>query len=152
VVPLPFSAISVADKQSSPDLTTSNILFSLSPRVIEWSDAEVYAHLGEPETEEVETYNDEKPPVVHAPAMLVEPIQNSRISHSSLIQEDTIISGFNLSTYQPGTLLNYLPPETRFLWGTCGLEADIWMLGCAIFEIRAGFPLFESFMGSDVGF
>lgn len=82
MIPLPFSAISVADnKQSPPDLTTSNILFPLSPRVIEWSDAEVYAHLGEPQTEEI---YDEKPPGVHAPAMLVEPIQNSRISHSSL--------------------------------------------------------------------
>jgi len=31
-----------------------------------------------------------------------------------------------------------------------GFEADIWTLGCAIFEIRAGFSLFEPFMGSDV--
>ncbi|KAJ6448845.1 hypothetical protein C8R47DRAFT_1084902 [Mycena vitilis] len=31
-----------------------------------------------------------------------------------------------------------------------GLEADVWALGCAIFEIRAGFPLFESFFGTSV--
>ncbi|KAJ6458679.1 hypothetical protein C8R47DRAFT_1081604 [Mycena vitilis] len=30
-----------------------------------------------------------------------------------------------------------------------GLEADVWALGCAIFEIRAGFPLFESFFGKN---
>jgi len=31
-----------------------------------------------------------------------------------------------------------------------GPEADIWALGCAIFEICAGFPLFDPFLGSDV--
>ena len=34
--------------------------------------------------------------------------------------------------------------------GHVGLEAEIWALGCTIFEIRAGFALFESFLGSDV--
>ncbi|KAH9834770.1 uncharacterized protein C8Q71DRAFT_710987, partial [Rhodofomes roseus] len=48
----------------------------------------------------------------------------------------------------PGTAMNYLPPEMRFE-GRAGLEADVWNLGCAIFEIRAGCPLFESFFGSD---
>ncbi|XP_006463023.1 hypothetical protein AGABI2DRAFT_119833 [Agaricus bisporus var. bisporus H97] len=33
------------------DLTTSNILFRLLPHAIKWSDAEVYAHLGAPETD-----------------------------------------------------------------------------------------------------
>ena len=44
---------------------------------------------------------------------------------------------------------SYQPPEVRFE-GRVGFEADIWTLGCVIFEIRAGFPLFESFMGSDI--
>jgi serine/threonine-protein kinase SRPK3 len=46
-------------------------------------------------------------------------------------------------------MLTYQPPEVRFE-GRAGFEADIWTLGCVIFEIRAGFPLFESFMGSDI--
>jgi serine/threonine protein kinase len=50
--------------------------------------------------------------------------------------------------YGPGTVLNYLSPETRFEERT-GFEADIWALGCAIFEIRAGTPLFEPFFGCD---
>ena len=29
-------------------------------------------------------------------------------------------------------------------------EADIWMLGCVLFEIRTGFSLFVSFMGSEI--
>lgn len=138
------------------DLTTSNILFRISPHVIGWSDAEVYAHLGDPETEGVVAC-DGKPRGPHAPAMLVAPIQNDRISHASLLQEATIINDFGQSyvaaysppSYEPGTLLSYRPPEARFE-GHVGFKADIRTLGCAIFEIRAGFSLFESFVGSDV--
>lgn len=46
-------------------------------------------------------------------------------------------------------MLNYQLPEARFE-GRVGLEADVWALGCVIFEIRAGFALFESFSGSDI--
>lgn len=116
----------------------------------------MYAHLGDPEMEEVRT-RDEQPPGPHAPATLVAPIQNSTISHAAFLQDSVIVSDFGQSyviasppsSYQPGTLLNYESPEARFE-GHVGLETDIWALGCAIFEIRAGFALFESFMGSDV--
>ncbi|KAF9451103.1 kinase-like protein [Macrolepiota fuliginosa MF-IS2] len=138
------------------DLTTSNILFRLSPDVIKWSDAEVYAHLSDPETEDVRT-RDGQPPGPHAPAMLVAPIQNSKMSDATFLQESIVVGDFGQSyivaspssSYEPGTVLNYQSPETRFE-GRVGLEADIWALGCAIFEIRAGFALFESFLGSDV--
>lgn len=150
-----FLVISAADKRSHLVLTTSNILFRPSPYVTEWSDAEVYSRLSNPERENVIT-RDGNPPGPHAPAMLVAPIQNHRQSHASL-QETTIISDFGQSnvvtcpqpSYEPGTVLNYQSPETRFE-GRTGFEADIWTLGRAIFEIRAGFSLFESFMGSDV--
>ena len=148
--------ISFTDKRPHLDLTTSNILFRLSPHVSKWSDAEVYSCLGNPERENVIT-RDGNPPGPHAPAMLVAPIQNHKLSHASLLQETTIINDFGQSyvvacpppSYEPGTVLNYQSPETRFE-GRAGFEADIWTLGCAIFEIRAGFSLFESFTGSDV--
>jgi serine/threonine-protein kinase SRPK3 len=121
------------------------------PHVIKWSDAEVYAHLGDPETENVRT-RDRQPPGPHAPAMLVAPIQDSKMLDATLLQE-SIIVGYIVasppSSYEPGTVLNYQSPEARFE-GCMGLEADIWALGCVIFEIRAGFALFESFLGSDV--
>jgi serine/threonine protein kinase len=89
--------------------------------------------------------------------MLVAPIQNSKMSDATLLQESIIVRGSGQSYivasppsyYEPGTVLNYQSPEARFE-GRVGLEADIWALGCAIFEIRAGFALFESFLGSDV--
>ena len=131
-------------------------MFRLSPHFIEWSDAEVYAHTGYPETENVAT-RDGKPPGPHTPVMLVAPIPNNNISRASLLQESTIISDFGQSyvaacpplSYKPGTMLSYHPPEARFE-DRAGFEADIWMLGCVIFEIRAGFSLFESFLGSDI--
>ncbi|KAJ6492262.1 kinase-like protein [Mycena sanguinolenta] len=50
--------------------------------------------------------------------------------------------------YEHGTIINYQSPEARFE-GRSGPEADVWALACAIFEIRAGFPLFDPFFGSD---
>ncbi|KAG5646716.1 hypothetical protein DXG03_002398 [Asterophora parasitica] len=88
--------------------------------------------------------------------MLVEPIQSDKISHSSLLQESTIITDFGQSyvaacpppLFKAGTIVNYASPETRFE-RRAGFEADIWTLACVIFELRAGFSLFESFLGGD---
>ena len=137
------------------DLTTSNILFHVSETVRRWSDPEVYGYLGTPETEEVRTRGG-KSRGPHAPPELVAPIENSKFLDASLLQESVMISDFGQSyaisyppkDYEPGTVLNYLSPETRFEQRT-GFEADIWALGCAIFEIHAGSPLFEPFFGSD---
>ena len=92
----------------------------------------------------------------HAPPELVGPIENSIFVDASLLQESVIITDYGQSyaiacpprNHQPGTVLNYLSPETRFE-GRTGLEADVWTLGCTIFEIRAGSPLFDAFFGSD---
>ena len=137
------------------DLTTSNILFRVSEAVRRWSDTEVYGYLGSPETEEVRTRGGQ-PRGIHTPPELVAPIENSQFVHASHLKESIVISDFGQSyaiasppsDYMPGTVLNYLAPETRFEERT-GFEADVWALGCAIFEIRAGCPLFEPFFGSD---
>ncbi|TFK51984.1 kinase-like protein [Heliocybe sulcata] len=137
------------------DLTTSNILFALSPDVLKWSDADLYASLGEPETEKVRT-RDGSPRPPSAPAELVAPIDNSSLTNASFLQERVVLCDFGQSYtaasppqgYKPATVFNYLSPEARFE-ARAGLEADVWALGCAVFEMRAGFPLFESFFGSD---
>ncbi|KAJ3830468.1 kinase-like domain-containing protein [Lentinula raphanica] len=138
------------------DITTSNILFSLSPHVITgWADADVYNNLGRPETEQVRSH-DGKPGPASAPTELVAPIDNANLMNSSLIQESVMLADFGQSymvasppkDYTPATLPNYYSPEARFD-GRASFEADIWALGCTIFEIRSGFPLFSSFLGSD---
>ncbi|TFK27481.1 kinase-like protein [Coprinopsis marcescibilis] len=139
------------------DLTTSNILFRLSPHTRGWSDAEVYAHFGEPELESVRTC-DGRPPGPHAPPALVAAIPNTRLCDAPrLLLEHTVLADFGQSffahspppSYVPRTTLGYQSPEARFE-ARVGLEADIWALACAIFEIRAGFALFEAFLGSEV--
>ncbi|KAJ7682344.1 kinase-like domain-containing protein [Mycena polygramma] len=136
-------------------LTTSNILFRVSEQVLRWSDADIYGYLRPPETEEVRTRSGH-PRGPHGPAYLVGAIDNSRLTYASFLQESVAVIDFGQSyavgnppaDYKPGTVMNYLSPEARFE-NRAGLEADVWALGCAIFEIRAGFPLFESFFGSD---
>ena len=116
----------------------------------------MYAHLGEPDTEKVRM-RDGTAVSPGVPAELVAPIENSHLAHASYLQESTIVSDFGQSYavafpsqgYKPATKLHYFSPEAHFE-DRAGLEADVWALGCAIFEIRAGFPLFESFFGDYV--
>ncbi|EPS98286.1 hypothetical protein FOMPIDRAFT_130103 [Fomitopsis schrenkii] len=137
------------------DLTASNILFRLKDHVSRWSDSELYPHVGAPETEEVRTCTGE-PPGPHAPTSLVAPIPAPALAYAAFLQERVIVADFGQSyalasppeDYEPGTALHYLAPETRFE-GLAGAAADVWALRCALFEIRAGAPLFEPFLGSD---
>ena len=46
-----------------------------------------------------------------------------------------------------GTPVSYCSPEL-ILESKASRTSDIWALACTIFEIRSGFPLFESFVGS----
>lgn len=115
----------------------------------------MYANLGEPETESVRT-RDGMPHPSCAPEKLVAPIDITRLTDPWLLQEIAVLTDLGQSymvasrprDYTPATLPNYHPPEARFE-DRASFEADVWMLGCAIFEIRAGFPLFSSFFGSD---
>ena len=97
-------------------------------------------------TEKVRTHDGQpRPPC--APAELVAPIDNARLTDPSFLQESVVLADFGQSfvaasrppNYEPATLPNYHPPEARFE-GRASFEADVWSLGCAIFEIRSGFP------------
>ena len=97
-----------------------------------------------------------KLPGKHAPSSVVAPIDNAAWANPSILEEGVVVGDFGQSYtiaspplgYRPGTAIHYLPPEARFekRWG---LAADIWTLACAIFEMRAGFPLFEPFLSND---
>ncbi|KAJ7355622.1 hypothetical protein DFH08DRAFT_922643 [Mycena albidolilacea] len=113
------------------DLTTSNIIFRFSEEVLTWSDDAIYRRLGSPQIEEVKA-----------------------LAAASFLKETVVVIGFGQSyvvrsppgDYQPGTTMCYLALEAL---GRAGFEADIWALARAIFELRAEFQLFESFLGSD---
>ncbi|KAI0339490.1 kinase-like protein [Trametopsis cervina] len=135
------------------DITTSNILFRVSNRVLEWSENQVSSTFGHPETDSVRMRNNNALDS-HAPKELVAPIDHLKLS--SYVEESAMLIDFGQSHelasphlgYEPGTAMHYISPEARFET-RAGKEADVWALGCAIFEIRAGSPLFESFFASD---
>ncbi|EIN04031.1 kinase-like protein [Punctularia strigosozonata HHB-11173 SS5] len=137
------------------DLTTSNVLFRVARSVVDWTDDEVYAQLGLPRTEVVRTF-DGSPPGLHAATKLVESAKLSRLADLSLVEEHVTIIDFGQSyfirdppkDYEPATAIHYQSPEMRFD-DHIGPETDVWSLGCAIFEIRSGYPLFEPFFGSE---
>ncbi|KAG5649973.1 hypothetical protein H0H81_001274, partial [Sphagnurus paluster] len=135
------------------DLTTSNILFRVAENVQNWSDSDVYINFGQPVTEEVVS-RDHSPLGPSSPARLFAPIDNSHLTNSTFLQEDTLLIDFGQSfpslhppsDYEPATVPHYQSPEARFE-GRIDMSSDIWALACTIFEIRAGFPLFEAFLG-----
>jgi serine/threonine protein kinase len=138
------------------DLTSDNILFRVPETLRRWSDTEVYSYMGRPVTGEVRTCGRE-PRSIHAPLDLIEPIDASKFLHESHLQEAVTVIDYGQSyaiaspprDYKPVTRVNYMSPELAFEERIC-LETDVWSLGCAIFEIRAGRPLFDSFFNSDV--
>ncbi|KAG6834369.1 hypothetical protein H0H93_010090 [Arthromyces matolae] len=137
------------------DLTTSNILFLIKENFMNMPDSDVYAHFCEPETEEVRT-RDDSPIGPHAPEELVAPIENSLLTHSLYLQEEVMLIDFGQAfygvrppkSYKPATLPSYQPPESHFE-GKINMSSDIWALGCTIFQIRAGSPLFETFFEAE---
>ncbi|KAJ2915569.1 hypothetical protein MD484_g4845, partial [Candolleomyces efflorescens] len=135
------------------DLTTANILFKLEDDVDGWSDTRVYDMFGEPTTEVVTKVDKSSAVHPNAPQELVQEIDGSRFVDSFVLQRDVVLTDFGQSfsvrnvpkDYSPATVVHYTPPEFRFTQ-KAGLPSDIWMLACAIFEIRAGHSLFDSFL------
>ncbi|KAF9075254.1 kinase-like domain-containing protein [Rhodocollybia butyracea] len=136
------------------DLTTSNILFRVIDPILGWSDAEVYHYLGAPRTDELRTTSGD-PYGPHVPRELVEPVNHLRFfKQTLLLQENIVVIDFGQSyevasppkIYQPGTKMNYTSSETLFD-DRAGVEADVWALGCAIYEICTGYHFFAMLSG-----
>ncbi|KAK9243571.1 kinase-like domain-containing protein [Lipomyces tetrasporus] len=101
------------------DLNSSNVLIQLA-HVDSWPDQDVYERLGFPVTTKVRAWSGELNDKSCAPEYLVEPANLSNLE-SKWFTEKAVFEG------------------KASVW------SDIWALGCTIFEIRAGFQLFESF-------
>ncbi|KAJ8103489.1 kinase-like domain-containing protein [Lipomyces tetrasporus] len=119
------------DRGVSPgDLNTSNVLIQLA-HVDSWSDEDVYEQLGFPVTDK--------------------PANLSNIEYKWSTEKVLLVDfgqSFMLQTPPPrnevGFTMSY-SPEVYFE-RKMSVWSDIWALGCAIFEIRAGRQLFESFL------
>jgi serine/threonine-protein kinase SRPK3 len=100
--------------------------------------------------DEVETI-DLSPPTPHAPRELIAPIKDARLFSPTFLEENIIVIDFGQSfeinrlpkDYKPATAIHCFSPEASFE-GRVSTASDIWGLACTIFEIRAGFSLFDS--------
>ena len=92
-------------------------------------------------------------PADAAPDYLVQPTSFSSLT-SKFISEEIMLIDLGESCFESfpppkgvGTPVSYCPPEL-LLEGRAGQWSDVWALICTMFEMRSGFPLFESFVTS----
>jgi serine/threonine protein kinase len=134
----------------SADLTPSNILFELT-EINAWSEDTIYAKFGDILQEPVETTSGE-PLGPHAPTYLVEAISVSNMCLDMITEHIRIVDfGQSFRCDSPpergmGIPMSYMAPELLFE-NIAGTASDLWALGCTIYEIRAGRPLIDMFMG-----
>ena len=110
--------------------------------------------LGDPVTEPVRTL-DGSPPDPQAPKEVVKSVDTTVHSFQPCLQENIVVidlgQSFDVNAlpkdYEAGTTMTHFSPESRFD-NIVTTASDIWGLACTIFEIRAGRPLFNSFMVS----
>lgn len=133
------------------DITPKNVLLQLRG-IDRWSTETLYQQVGRPIKDEIFTSSGQKPDL-SAPEYLVEPASFSSVDFEYISERILLIDlGEAFSELSPpsngvGTPVSYCSPEL-LLEGKASRASDIWALACTIFEIRSGFPLFESFVGS----
>ena len=133
------------------DITPKNVLLQLRG-IDRWSTETLYQQIGRPMKDEIFTSSGQRPDL-SAPEYLVEPASFSCVDSEYISEQILLIDlGEAFPELSPpsngvGTPVSYCSPEL-LLEGKASRASDIWALACTIFEIRSGFPLFESFVGS----
>ncbi|KAF2771102.1 kinase-like protein [Teratosphaeria nubilosa] len=131
------------------DLTIPNILVKLQP-MDGLTEEEIYERFGAPRKEILLTASKQAPGE-SAPRYIVEA---AKVPAAQYLQDIFLIDlGVSFSFEDPpkaediGVPFMYRAPETMFdsKYDQC---SDIWALGCILFEIRAGTPIFSRFMGT----
>ncbi|KAM0800808.1 protein kinase [Usnea florida] len=133
------------------DITAKNILLQLKG-IDTWPTETIYQQFGRPVREEVFTSSGQKPDL-SAPRYLVESASFSGVDVEYFSEQALLIDlGEAFPESSPpshgvGTPISYCSPELIFE-KRASRASDVWDLACTIFEIRSGFPLFESYVGS----
>ncbi|KAL8795943.1 MAG: hypothetical protein Q9195_001687 [Heterodermia aff. obscurata] len=133
------------------DITPRNVLLRLRG-IDTWSTESIYKQLGPPMKEDVFSFSGGKPDDC-APQYLVESVSFSQLD-SHYISHQALLIDLGEAFLDPsppmqgvGTPVSYCSPELM-LEKKASKASDIWALACTVFAIRAGCPLFESFLGS----
>ena len=133
------------------DITPKNVLVQLKG-IDAWPTGTLYQQVGSPIRDEVFKSSGQKPDL-SAPEYLVEPASFSHVDFEYISEQVLLIDlGEAFPELSPptngvGTPVSYCSPEL-ILERKASRTSDLWALACTIFEIRSGFPLFESFVGS----
>ncbi|KAL9126699.1 MAG: hypothetical protein Q9175_007877 [Cornicularia normoerica] len=133
------------------DITPKNVVIQLKG-IDTWPTGTLYQQVGSPVRDEVFKSSGQKPDL-SAPEYLVEPASFSCVDLEYISEQVLLIDlGEAFHELSPpangvGTPVSYCSPEL-ILESKASRTSDIWALACTIFEIRSGFPLFESFVGS----
>ena len=133
------------------DLTPRNVLLNLV-NIDDWTEDDIRRELGSPIREDVFTFSGDRPGM-SAPKYLLQPTSFSSVN-AEFLAEEILLIDFGVAflessppTKGVGTPVQYRSPELM-LEGRASKWSDVWALGCTVFEMRSGFPLFESFVGS----
>lgn len=135
------------------DLHTGNVLIRLPEDMDALSPEQLYAKCGQPHHEPVERL-DSGPLPNGVPTHAVVPIWLGKGSEDiSLSEARIVVIDYGESFIPATTMRDYsnapdllVPPETRFApQESLSFPADIWTLGCTIWEIMGQRPLFEGF-------
>ncbi|KAI0868801.1 kinase domain-containing protein [Hypoxylon argillaceum] len=128
------------------DMYTGNILFQLD-NFDSWSDEEVYKCMGHPEREPV-VRRDGEPVEQCAPSYIVRSGDLTRLEKRLLLFRLLLVDfggAYFLDNPPPKTTTpsQYSAPEVLRALGVSP-ASDVWALGCATFEICAGYTLFKA--------
>ncbi len=127
-----------------------NILFRLTS-LDALTEDQVYERLGKPVKSTVMSVAKTSPSDASAPSYVVERASMLNLD-PSLISHDILVVDFGQTFISSsagvgvGTPAAYAAPEIIFD-GIASKASDVWALACTLFHIRAGFDIFESFLG-----
>ncbi|KAK3353920.1 kinase-like domain-containing protein [Lasiosphaeria hispida] len=120
------------------DFRPANVLLQLAEGVDDWTDEELLAAVGAPETIPIMAVGGEHSPNV--PRYLVSGLDIE--FGSGLCSTKTAVADFGVAyradrpPLSSGIPLPYAPPEDIFQRSSMGFASDIWSLGCTISQIR----------------
>jgi serine/threonine-protein kinase SRPK3 len=120
-----------------------------------FTDDDIYQAFETPYVEPL-TRMDGRPTDIHAPRGVTPFIDPDRFEQAGIMQEDIVVADFG-SSFQAGSTpgaytvnsdILFQAPEV-LLNAEITQAIDIWSLGCLIFQLRAGWRLFECWSDTD---